>query len=154
MKRRTVVLALLVAVLALAASSVASADSIIDQYTEGVPSAGGSGSSGGSGGSGGSGSFFYDSSAVSASTASVLKSQGVTGKQLKNVASSSRYGAPQSKVGDVASTFGNRNPLSAAVSAVSGGGDAQSHFVGLLIALAVIAASAILSAGYRRRTSS
>src|ERR1051325_1237572 len=63
MKRRTAVLVLVVAVLALAASSVASADSIIDQYTEGVPSAGGSGSSGGSGGSG---SYSYDSSALSA----------------------------------------------------------------------------------------
>jgi len=151
MKRRTAVLVLVVAVLALAASSVASADSIIDQYTEGVPSAGGSGNSGGSGGSG---SYSYDSSALSASTANMLKSQGASGKQLKNVASSSRYGAPQSKVGDVAPTFGSRNPLSAAVSAVSGGGDAQSHFVGLLIALAVIAASAVLSAGYRRRASS
>lgn len=122
---------------------------LLDQYVEQVPSS--AGTHGGSGGGGGSGSGLPDP-VQNQLVQAVGQDDAAT---LEEVATSSRFGAPQTSAGRAASDSGlpevsGGNVFSNAVSVLEdGGGD--SHLTALAVLLGLVTGSAILAAALRRR---
>lgn len=159
MIRRSVVLLLGLAVClawvnaALAADAPPASDeaALLDQYVEQVPSA--AGTSGGSGGGGGSGPGLSDPVSTQLVQA-VGRDDAAT---LEEVATSSRFGAPQTKLGaraandpGLSNLSGGDSVFSSAASVLQGGGG-DSHLTALAVLLGLVTGSAILAATMRRR---
>ena len=128
---------------------------VYDQYTEQIPTADGPHNTS-SGGPTGPGSGGTPSTGGGTGTAIVLpanldKDAGKDAKKLREVATSPRYGAPNSTVPLPDSSTKSPAALTAAVDAVTDGSDGR--MVGLFVALlAVTAVSLGIAAASRRRT--
>jgi len=128
---------------------------VYDQYTEQIPTAGGSHHSGGPAGGGGSGPTGGGSGPTAPAESIVLpdnlkKDGGADAKTLREIATSPRFGAPvaQGSLPDSASSA--PAGLSAAVGAIADGSDGR--MVGLFIALlAITAVSLGFAAAARQR---
>jgi hypothetical protein len=133
----------------------AAAQSVYDQYTEQVPAANGphntsSGGPGAPGGSGGSGGTSGGGAAI-VLPASLNQDGGNDAKTLREVATSPRFGAPNSTLQLPAdSTQNSQASVSAALNAVTDGSD--SRMVGLFVALLAVTAVSLGFAAARRRT--
>jgi hypothetical protein len=139
-------LALCASVLWLAPSASAQSG-VYDQYVEQIPTANGphhsgSGGPGATGGSGGTGSAIV-------LPTSLNKDGGKDAKKLREIATSPRYGAPNSTVPLPESSTRSQAALSAAVSAATDGSD--SRMIGLFVALLAVTAVSLGYAATRRR---
>ncbi len=163
MIRRSVVLFLSLAVCVVGVNAALAADApptsdeaaLLDQYVEQVPSAAGTsgGSGGSSGGGGGSGPGLSDPVGTQLVQA-VGQENAAT---LEEVATSSRFGAPQTKLAARAANdpgssnnSGDDNVFSSVASVLEGGGG-DSHLTALAVVLGLVTGSAILAAALRRR---
>jgi hypothetical protein len=132
------------------APSASAQSGVYDQYVEQIPTANGphhsgSGGPGGTGGSGGTGSAIV-------LPTSLNKDGGKDAKKLREIATSPRYGAPDSTVPLPESSTRSQAALSAAVSAVTDGSDGR--MIGLFIALLAVTAVSLGYAAARRQTRS
>lgn len=118
---------------------------VYDQYTEQIPTAGGSHGTN-SGGGGTTGSTGGDAIVL---PANLKHDGGKDAKKLRDVATSSRYGAPDVIVALPESSTNSPAALSSAVNAVGEGSGGR--MVGLFIALLAITAVALGIAAARRR---
>jgi hypothetical protein len=121
------------------------AQSVYDQYTEQVPAANGphNTSSGGPGAPGGSGGSVLP--------ASLNQDGGKDANTLREVATSPRFGAPNSTLQLPAdSTQNSQAGVSAALNAVTDGSDGR--MIGLFVALLAVTAVSLGFAAARRRT--
>ena len=131
------------------------AQSVYDQYTEQVPAANGphntsSGGPGAPGGSGGSGGTSGGGGAAIVLPASLNQDGGKDAKTLREVATSPRFGAPNSTLQLPADSTQNRQAsASAALNAVTDGSDGR--MVGLFVALLAVTAVSLGIAAARRR---
>ena len=166
MIRRSVVLLLSLGVclasvnVALAADAPPVSDdaALLDQYVEQAPSAGGTNV--GSGGGGGSGIGGGESGTALPDPVATQLVQAVgrdDAAALEEVATSSRLGAPQTKLAGRAANdpgppniSGGDNVFSSAASVLEGGGG-DSHLIALAVLLGLVTGSAILAAALRRR---
>ena len=132
------------------------AQSVYDQYTEQVPAAngphntssGGPGAPGGSGGSGGTSGGGGGAAIVL--PASLNQDGGKDAKTLREVATSPRFGAPNSTLQLPADSTQNRQAsASAALNAVTDGSDGR--MIGLFVALLAVTAVSLGIAAARRR---
>jgi len=135
------------------------AQSVYDQYTEQIPAAngphntnsGGPGAPGGSGGSGGTSGGGAGGGAAIVLPATLNQDGGKDAKTLREVATSPRFGAPNSTFELPAdSTRNSQASVSAALNAVTDGSDGR--MVGLFVALLAITAVSLGFAAARRRT--
>ena len=132
------------------------AQSVYDQYTEQIPAANGphntsSGGPGALGGSGGAGGTSGGGGAAIVLPASLNQDGGNDAKTLREVATSPRFGAPNSTLQLPAdSTQNPRASVSAALNAVTDGSDGR--MVGLFVALLAVTAVSLGFAAARRRT--
>ncbi len=136
------------------------AQSVYDQYTEQIPAAngphntssGGPGAPGSSGSSGVSGGTSGDGGgAAIVLPASLNQDGGKDAKTLREVATSPRFGAPNSTFQLPAdSTENSQASVSAALNAVADGSDGR--MVGLFVALLAVTAVSLGFAAARRRT--
>ena len=129
---------------------------VYDQYTEQIPTADGPHNTNSSGptvpgsGSGGTPSTGGGTGSSIVLPTNLDKDAGKDAKQLREVATSPRYGAPNSTVPLPDSSTKSPAALTAAVNAVTGGSD--DRMVGLFVALlAVTAVSLGIAAASRRR---
>lgn len=131
------------------------AQSVYDQYTEQVPAANGphntsSGGPGAPGGSGGSGGTSGGGGAAIVLPASLNQDGGKDAKTLREVATSPRFGAPNSTLQLPADSTQNRQAsASAALNAVTDGSDGR--MIGLFVALLAVTAVSLGIAAARRR---
>jgi hypothetical protein len=134
------------------------AQSVYDQYTEQIPAANGphNTSSGGPGAPGSSGSSGVSGGTSGGGAAIVLPASlnqdgGKDAKTLREVATSPRFGAPNSTFQLPAdSTENSQASVSAALNAVADGSDGR--MVGLFVALLAVTAVSLGFAAARRRT--
>ena len=136
------------------------AQSVYDQYTEQIPAAngphntssGGPGAPGSSSSSGVSGGTSGDGGgAAIVLPASLNQDGGKDAKTLREVATSPRFGAPNSTFQLPAdSTENSQASVSAALNAVADGSDGR--MVGLFVALLAVTAVSLGFAAARRRT--
>jgi hypothetical protein len=134
------------------------AQSVYDQYTEQIPAANGphNTSSGGPGAPGSSGSSGVSGGTSGGGAAIVLppslnQDGGKDAKTLREVATSPRFGAPNSTFQLPAdSTENSQASVSAALNAVADGSDGR--MVGLFVALLAVTAVSLGFAAARRRT--
>ena len=131
------------------------AQSVYDQYTEQVPAANGphntsSGGPGVPGGSDGSGGTSGGGGAAIVLPASLNQDGGTDAKTLREVATSPRFGAPNSTLQLPADSTQNRQAsASAALNAVTDGSDGR--MIGLFVALLAVTAVSLGIAAARRR---
>lgn len=125
-----------------------------DQYREDIPTGDGDVATGGGGGGGGGGGEG-DGAPLPADVQKQLYQQaGGDARALEKLATSPRFGAPPPPVGRPADRLGvsaasdGGNPLSAAVSAVTDGDEAQP--IALLLAILAITGSGLAAAAFRR----
>jgi len=126
---------------------------LIDQYIEDVPTSGGTHHAGtGSGGTGSTGSSaaVTPASLPSDVTTKLEDKGGKDSEILQEIATSPRYGAPPATAGVVLTATSSPDPFSAAVGAVTDGGDGR--MVGLFVALLAVTAVSLGFAAARRRT--
>jgi len=126
---------------------------LIDQYIEDVPTSGGTHHAGtGSGGTGSTGSSaaVTPASLPSDVTTKLEDKGGKDSEILQEIATSPRYGAPPATAGAVLTATSSPDPFSAAVGAVTDGGDGR--MVGLFVALLAVTAVSLGFAAARRRT--
>jgi hypothetical protein len=140
------------AALALPGTAFAQTGGLIDQYIEDVPTSGGTHHAGT--GSGGTGSTGSSAAVTPASLSSDVKTKledkgGKDSEILQEIATSPRYGAPPATAGAVLTATSSPDPFSAAVGALTDGGD---RMVGLFVALLAITAVSLGFAAARRRT--
>jgi hypothetical protein len=141
------------AAIALPGAAFAQTGGLIDQYIEDVPTSGGTHHAGT--GSGGTGSTGSSAAVTPASLPSDVKTKledkgGKDSEILQEIATSPRYGAPPATAGAVLTATSSPNPFSAAVGAVTDGGDGR--MVGLFVALLAVTAVSLGVAAARRRT--
>ena len=141
------------AALVVPGTAFAQSGGLIDQYIEDVPTSGGTHHAGT--GSGGTGSTGSSAAVTPASLPSDVKTKledrgGKDSEILQEIATSPRYGAPPATAGVVLTTTSSPDPLSAAVGAVTDGGDGR--MVGLFVALLAVTAVSLGFAAARRRT--
>ena len=151
--RHTLVTAVAGAALAMPGTAFAQTGGLIDQYIEDVPTSGGTHHAGtGSGGTGSTGSSaaVTPASLPSDVTTKLEDKGGKDSEILQEIATSPRYGAPPATAGVVLTTTSSPDPLSAAVGAVTDGGDGR--MVGLFVALLAVTAVSLGFAAARRRT--
>jgi hypothetical protein len=137
---------------AAAAQSGTQDSGVYDQYTEQIPTAHGphnTSSSGGAGPSNGSGGTSGGGGAAIVLPANLNQDGGKDAKTLREVATSPRYGAPDATVPLPDSSNSSPASMSAAVNAVTDGGD--SRMVGLFVALLAVTAVSLGFAAARRR---
>jgi hypothetical protein len=132
---------------AAAAAGNAQNSGVYDQYTEQIPTASGphntgSGGTPGSGGSGGGGTAIV-------LPASVKTEGGNDAKKLREVATSSRYGAPNATMSLSNSSAEGTAALSSAVNAVTDGSNGR--MLGLFVALLLVTAVSLGAAAAARR---
>ena len=122
---------------------------VYDQYTEQIPTAGGSHHSGTTGGPGtGSGPGTSGGAGI-VLPANLKKDGGNDAKTLREVATSTRYGAPNGRCRFRRSSSSAEAGLSAALGAVTDGSDGR--MVGLFVALLAVTAVSLGIAASRRR---
>jgi len=151
--RRTLVTAVAGAALAMPGTAFAQTGGLIDQYIEDVPTSGGTHHAGtGSGGTGSTGSSaaVTPASLPSDVTTKLEDKGGKDSEILQEIATSPRYGAPPATAGAVLTATSSPDPFSAAVGAVTDGGDGR--MVGLFVALLAVTAVSLGFAAARRRT--
>jgi hypothetical protein len=141
------------AAIALPGAAFAQTGGLIDQYIEDVPTSGGAHHAGT--GSGGTGSTGSSAAVTPASLPSDVKTKledkgGKDSEILQEIATSPRYGAPPATAGAVLTATSSPDPFSAAVGALTDGGDGR--MVGLFVALLAITAVSLGFAAARRRT--
>lgn len=128
---------------------------VYDQYTEQIPTADGphntsSGGGGPTSGSGGTPSAGGGTGSAIVLPANLDTDGGKDAKQLREVATSPRYGAPNSTVPLPDSSTKSSAALTAAVDAVTDGSDGR--MIGLFVALLAVTAVSLGVAASRRRT--
>jgi hypothetical protein len=148
--------ALWLAPAALAQSGNVQDSGVYDQYVEQIPGATGSHHAGSGGVPGGSGGSGIDGSGGTGATGNAIvlpsnldKDGGKDAKRLREVATSPRYGAPNSTVPLPDSSTQPPAALSAAVNAVTDGSDGR--MIGLFVALLAVTAVSLGVAASRRR---
>jgi|RhiMethySRZTD1v2_1073278.scaffolds.fasta_scaffold152801_3 hypothetical protein len=120
---------------------------VYDQYTEQIPTAGGSHHSGSTPTGSGSSTSGPTGSVVLPSN--LTKDGGKDAKTLREVATSPRYGAPDGTVPLPESSSSSPAALSAAIGAATDGSDGR--MVGLFVALLAVTAVSLGFAAARRR---
>ena len=152
-RRRAFATALAVAALAWPGAAIGQNGGLIDQYIEDIPTAGGAHHpSGGSTGTGNSGTQAPAPPPATLSSAVQTKLDAKGGKDsdlLRQIATSPSYGAPPATSGQVPTPASSPDPLSAAVGAVTNGGDGR--MVGLFVAILAVTALSLGFAAARRR---
>jgi hypothetical protein len=121
---------------------------VYDQYTEQIPTAGGSHHSGSGPTGPGSGSSTSGPTGSIVLPANLTKEGGKDAKALREVATSPRYGAPDGTAPLPESSAGSPAALSAAVGAVTDGSDGR--MIGLFVALLAVTAVSLGIAAARR----
>lgn len=124
---------------------------VYDQYTEQIPTAGGSHHSGTAGGPGAGGPSTPGPTGGIVLPTNLTKDGGKDAKTLREIATSPRYGAPNGTVPlPDSSSSSSSAGLSSAVSAVTDGSDGR--MVGLFVALLAVTAVSLGIAAASRRT--
>ena len=120
----------------------------VAQYVEKIPTACGSKGDRGSA----AGSSQPNTSSLPPAVNAKLQKQatGRQGKLLRNVAASTRFGAPSIPERKTYQQPGSRSALSASVSAVSSG--SNNGLIALLVVMAAVTLGVVAVAAYRRRT--
>ena len=122
---------------------------VYDQYTEQIPTAGGSQHSGTAGGPGSGGPSTPGPTGSIVLPSSLNKDGGKDAKTLREIATSARYGAPTPGGSLSESSASSPIAVSAAVGAITDGSDGR--MVGLFVALLAITAVSLGFAAARRR---